>query len=671
MQARYCLQSYEKIIETNILPNGKPRDYLTLIKIMTYQYSIAKKNIFTQINFGNQPLVLNNLLHIDKNNGSDTHPWKIDICESTPLGSGGYGGVYEIIGQIKVNAALAISYKKVDNKILKIKHVKDSLDIVKSEIEILHKLPHLRFNSLSFNFVNDAPILKMRLFPGTTLHTFIDSDARRKLTTTGKLIWVIELLKALKTQLHDRGVIHRDIKPANIIVNNISGTIPNIFIIDTDSCVLKNAIANNDIGTYRYRPPEGFSTTENKSLQSKQIDHFSMMMTIVDFLARTETDFKYNNKCSANIDYQESYGHCCNCEQCNADKRIELFHTTIKNGLAKQLPHIHERSSLANHIISVLKSPADKRPTLKESIAVFENCLFKHQLKSLPKDLHSDFQTAYVFGKLACKKLKKIDDCLSIPSIVLMHLYPLRDSRPVIEKYVYTLGIKALYPFNTKAAIKDFIEHTFNTYQWTNDFWLEEQLSTPYLACHQIKKIQAHHQKYSTIARASSWTLDLVDELNKKNERYFASLCQKLPSLVFKMELSSLFATHNYLNLTNETLRKEVEEWLNEEHGQIYTEKLKVFYLHYKLLSDLSIYGIDDNFFNQVLILKAESVEDFVAAVKDLKTISTRKTNNSLNFFTASPQTKLDTILNYILDLVSKRKLDSVDEEESEYHYSC
>lgn len=218
--------------------------------------TIIKKNTNYNIHFAK----LNNIVNV-KIKFSLTHtvlkrervarnPEKVgvrfEIKSNEILGKGRFGTVYKTHTLVlDEDKNIFSSTTKQKPRIVKIQKSKAG----RNESVLNEKVPHLRSKKIIFNgekkgdnFYTAAVAAQM---PGKNLTDILKTE---KLTTEKKLQLFLALLKAVKVQVHENGLVHRDIKPDNIMVYFKPGSyIPEVNIIDFGLAKLKE---ENDIGIY-------------------------------------------------------------------------------------------------------------------------------------------------------------------------------------------------------------------------------------------------------------------------------------------------------------------------------------------------------------------------------------------------------------------------------------
>lgn len=175
------------------------------------------------------------------------------------IGRGGFSHVYKIIHTlIPQNDGSLVSKDK--HRVVKVQQECAS-DHVTAAKEYRHAAltPHLHVKRPVYSALapNKRSFMVGGFMFGSSLEHFLKVDARsRKFSLEERLRLSVELIRALREQVHALGIVHRDIKPGNIIVKAGDGKFPHSFIIDFG--LSKNASIDDRVrcGTYRYFAPE-------------------------------------------------------------------------------------------------------------------------------------------------------------------------------------------------------------------------------------------------------------------------------------------------------------------------------------------------------------------------------------------------------------------------------
>lgn len=176
------------------------------------------------------------------------------------LGSGGFGTVF-------------LAKEKVSNRYVAIKQLKNTdkeeQDDIIHEIEMVSKFDHPNIVNYYHHFWQDAELyLVMEYCPGGSLRDKINEG---KVPTSNALLWAQTLSSCLRT-VHNKRIIHHDIKPDNILF--------------TQNGIIKISdfgIANKDIGTRSYMPPEIYSW-DSETIQDPRVDIYALGVTLMELL---------------------------------------------------------------------------------------------------------------------------------------------------------------------------------------------------------------------------------------------------------------------------------------------------------------------------------------------------------------------------------------------------
>lgn len=159
-------------------------------------------------------------------------------------GRGAYAEVFDTEGTLSIESNGLLKLKKKQPRLAKKLYVsyKISKERMSKEAALCLRATHLHAKPITFiaNSGMQFCFLMMRKFPGKELAKILKEN-NAQLTIEQRYQISINLILALKEQVHDRGIVHRDIKPENIIVDLASNEV-NII----------------DFGLSRYRDEEDF-----------------------------------------------------------------------------------------------------------------------------------------------------------------------------------------------------------------------------------------------------------------------------------------------------------------------------------------------------------------------------------------------------------------------------
>lgn len=163
------------------------------------------------------------------------------------------------------------------------------------------RLTQYRFKTQEDDEFITASFLTMRKKEGTSLQKLIDNDKLTTLTPDKLLLLMIALLRALKEQVHDRGMVHLDLKPHNIHVNLET---MEVTILDLGGSIKKNERLTSYIATGGYMSPEHKQLMADPSLDitlDESSDIFGMGQVFLELknnMGLSKKDPKLNGEVS-------------------------------------------------------------------------------------------------------------------------------------------------------------------------------------------------------------------------------------------------------------------------------------------------------------------------------------------------------------------------------------
>ena len=200
---------------------------------------------------------------------------RYEFISSLCVGKGGYSSIYEIDGTLKITSD-NILYKqygyKNKTRVVKIQEHSAAypLQCVLSEYHFSKQADHLAIKEPVID--GQTSFTVMRKMKGRDLIDIIidDHSGKHPLSNQQRMDLSKALLKALKEQVTDKGLVHRDIKGENIRVDMTS---PDpIQIYDFAFTMPINKPDGTYPGSISYAPPEQFFSER----QTEKIDVFSM-----------------------------------------------------------------------------------------------------------------------------------------------------------------------------------------------------------------------------------------------------------------------------------------------------------------------------------------------------------------------------------------------------------
>lgn len=183
---------------------------------------------------------------------------RYEVMTTNVIGQGSFGKVYDITGTLAEDAT-KIVFKQNKSRVVKLQdHSKANNPIRKlqNEYEITKIASHIRIKEPTV--INDQSFTTMKKLKGTELFDIIDKDlgGDEVLTIEQRQQLSLALVKALKEQVTDKGIIHRDIKMENILVDLQNPITVNI--IDFGLSILTTTTTTESGGTPNFAPPEAY-----------------------------------------------------------------------------------------------------------------------------------------------------------------------------------------------------------------------------------------------------------------------------------------------------------------------------------------------------------------------------------------------------------------------------
>ncbi|WP_019218448.1 protein kinase domain-containing protein [Legionella tunisiensis] len=198
---------------------------------------------------------------------------RYDFITDKCIGKGKFGSIFEIAGTLKLTEG-KIHYKQAGHndktRVVKIQCHNNSQELSETEYNLSKEAAHMAVKEPTIDGSTSYSV--MRKLKGRELADILKDDQSHKkpLTVQQRLDLTQALLKALKEQVSDCGIIHRDIKQQNILVDlNESIT---VNIIDYGSSAKNNDNDHKLVGSPIFMAPEIWS----KSDHTEKVDVFSM-----------------------------------------------------------------------------------------------------------------------------------------------------------------------------------------------------------------------------------------------------------------------------------------------------------------------------------------------------------------------------------------------------------
>lgn len=237
-------------------------------------------------------------------------------------------------------------------------------------------VPHLGMKAAQIDKTTGAQIIRMKHLPGTSLEDLNSKQTQLPLaqrsTAAKRYALCMASLRALKAQIHDRGVIHQDIKTSNILVDQQNSDNPIVNIIDIGGSKLKNQNGGTWTYTRGFCSPEQWRNT--KSLDEKS-DIWSMAITLIYTMVPNFT-------LTMGAPFQNFIQSYTGTKYIHNKKVVKTVNSKIKNAALNTLRETiidkdkADRHCIQNEVKDIIFQMLDpdpkKRPTLDKCIAVFE-----------------------------------------------------------------------------------------------------------------------------------------------------------------------------------------------------------------------------------------------------------------------------------------------------------
>ncbi|MES2998300.1 MAG: protein kinase [Pseudomonadota bacterium] len=285
--------------------------------------------------------------------------FRCEFIEDTLLAEGSFGKVY-LTTTLPINEKFFLE-KRRKNKQKKriVKVLSGELAFTKKEAELMESLPHLHSKRMIVNQTGNKSYIVMQKLPGQDLSEVLKS-LNSSIDQSIEIFFA--LLRALKEQVHDKGLVHRDIKPENIMVElkpNLAP--PTVNMIDY-GCSIRIG-GKSDVrfyGNSRYSSPEAlrFETHTQAS------DIFSLGKIIYQLFSG---GFQYK----IDIDGKKADEWFKKCTEEPLDKEASewISHYGIgpnDNFGNETNININHRKKLQSLINGMLANDPDSRPNLNE-----------------------------------------------------------------------------------------------------------------------------------------------------------------------------------------------------------------------------------------------------------------------------------------------------------------
>ena len=209
-----------------------------------------------------------------RKNGRDGY--RYELISKQKLGKGNFGDVYAVESTLAITPE-TFSFKSQGShgrtRVVKIqKHdLEHPVDTLKKEYELTELAGHLAIKQPTID--GETSYTTMKKIKGRELAAIIEDDVNgtKRLTLQERIDLTKALLRALKNQVTDKGIIHRDIKEQNIMVDMDQPITVNV--LDFGLSALERKPDGKWPGTPIYFPNEVFW---QKGVPSTKIDVFAI-----------------------------------------------------------------------------------------------------------------------------------------------------------------------------------------------------------------------------------------------------------------------------------------------------------------------------------------------------------------------------------------------------------
>lgn len=382
-----------------------------------------------------------------------------DVISKDCLGSGGFGGVYAVLGSLKerVYEPSGIKYEpNGERRLLKLviqKNVKpdDEFDFEASkEISITRLCPHL--GSRHTFFAKTSSNQKMygmsiRRFKAVDLTDFVNDQQwdKKKFDYDILLQISIQLFEKLKTQIHDKGIIHRDIKPENVLISNRGALGYEAEIIDLGCAKIVGSLDFTNAGSFHFAAPERFY--EGAGYQASDI---YAMALVVGILWGDQTQRKM-----IQMDLDEFIQDR---QDCGWKLNFDLF--TDMATFPREC-----RKMLLAFLQSATHEAAHRRPKIDECIQTLKNIRQRYLERIADDKKIDDLKLVNQAAGTARAQMNNYarlplskDNVQSLTSHLLRIIKQLPDDHVSYQAFVSSLGVECLRATPNKAALTSKIE---------------------------------------------------------------------------------------------------------------------------------------------------------------------------------------------------------------------
>lgn len=358
----------------------------------------------------------------------------------------------------------------------------------------------------------------MRLLPGMSLRSLINEEIMGSISLTfnQRLDISINIITAVKTQVHERGFIHRDLKPENIVVDPASGK---VFIIDFELSKISADPEHRPLigGTFFYQPIEQFEDNEKGDCSVKysdKVDSYALGKTLAEL-------------------WHVAFPYGTNIVEC-----LQLSKSVIKfdyrSSKLKPEPDNHATNKISQVIEMMTQPNQQQRLDITGALYELELARLESRLATAKQHEESELVThsikqAYQAGINFRNAWQNSSQTASIlPYLLNKHLSPDACAYPSATELfllMTNLNLRILQDCNTREEIMNRLEAEFQK----KDKYLiiGKQLQSLYEACDASnatgKRASDSHKLTSLLNKAANFQGD-ADELCDLNDRLSQAL---------------------------------------------------------------------------------------------------------------------------------------------------
>ena len=233
-----------------------------------------------------------------KNDGQDRYH-EFDVIGNL-IGMGNFGVVNDIVGSLSLSRYPVREFafkKKSDHSMIKTQHhyIDYPCNLSLQEFSLLKKTNHIKTKYYQYVESASKSFIIASKVKGKSLREIITEDqyGPRCLTVEHRLRLSINILRAIKNQVHDKGIIHRDIKPENIIVDDEL----NVTIIDYGLSRMSDVVDGMICGSVRYLEPALLTKNSLSRQQDQASDTYASAVVLRDLWSNYLIRSQYNDVC--------------------------------------------------------------------------------------------------------------------------------------------------------------------------------------------------------------------------------------------------------------------------------------------------------------------------------------------------------------------------------------